>query len=314
MVTEGGDVVRLPDGATHGVALMLCVEMCSNFPYWSSTWDDRKGAIDADTKRYIAQLSSRAHELQIPLHFIVLGSSLEDPDIDYLLRARDHGHVFGNHTYSHLFVKARTIPSLQAVYQKQPWRANGRAPLQIIRDEIHQTTLAIRERLGVAPAGLRTPGGFATALHDAPELQQVLLEEGFSWASSHYHLPITQTRRPDADSVAAAVRASVDELQPYHYAGGLLEIPTAGMSDVWAFRVLDLDRSGWLNACRAALDRTREIGGFLVIDTHPAVLAARDPFCDTLALVAAARDQGAWIATMGEMAERLDAVPERMVQ
>lgn len=307
-------MVPLPEGATHGVALMLCVEMCSNFPYWSSTWDDRKGAIDGGTKRYIAQMSSRAHELHIPLHFFVLGSSLEDPDIDYLLKARDRGHVIGNHTYHHVFVKAQTVPSLQVVYQREPRRANGREPLQIVRDEIHQTSLAIRERLGVAPAGLRTPGGFATALHDAPDLQDVLLDEGFIWASSHYQLPIAQVRRPDADTVAAAVRASVDALQPYRYASGLLEIPTAGMSDVWAFRVLDLDRPGWLCVCRAAIDRTRDIGGFLVIDTHPAVLAARDPFCDTLELVAAARDQAAWIGTVGEMAQRLDATPERIVQ
>ena len=303
-----------PGGATFAVSLTLDVEMCTNFPYWTAVWDHRKGALDADTKGYVAQLSSRAHELGIPLQYFIVGSALEDPDLAYLLLTRDLGHAIGNHTYTHVSVKAKTVPSLQVVYKQEPWRACGREPLQVIRDEVHQSTLAFRQRLGIEPAGFRTPGGFTTGLHDVPEVQQVLTEQGFTWASSHYHLDVGADKRPPRDVVAAAVRASVEELQPYRYPGGLLEVPMMGMSDIWAFRVLDLDRADWLYACQVAIDRARELDGICSILAHPAVLACRDPFCDTVRLVAAARDQGGWIADNAAIAALYGTKGERTEQ
>ncbi len=302
-----------PSGASFCVSLTLDVEMCTNFPYWTSVWDHRKGALDEGTKRHVERLSTTAHELQIPLQYFIVGSALEDPDLDYMRRARDLGHAIGNHTYTHVSVKAKTVPSLQVVYRNEPWRAYGREPLRIIQDEVHQTTLAIRERLAMEPVGFRTPGGFNTALHDVPEVQRALLEEGFSWASSHYALAVGPEKRPPRDAIAAAVRASVDDLQPYRYPSGLTEVPMMGMSDIWAFRVLDLDRADWLFACQVAIERAEEIGGVCSILSHPAVLASRDPFCDTVKLVAAARDRGAWAADNGQIARHLGVLPERSV-
>ena len=39
------------------------------------------------------------------------------------------------------------------------------------------TSEAIRQRLGVEPAGFRTPGGFATGLDGREDLQKLLLAE-----------------------------------------------------------------------------------------------------------------------------------------
>ena len=45
---------------------------------------------------------------------------------------------------------------------------------------------AMRTRLGIKPAGFRTPGGFADGLNGRPDVQQMLLDCGFKWASCKY--------------------------------------------------------------------------------------------------------------------------------
>ena len=108
--------------------------------------------MDDDSKHYVLRMHEVAHLYGVPLYFLCLvGSSFEDPDIDYLKALVAAGHEVGNHTYTHLNVKATTVESLQAVYANAPWLANGRTPLQIIHDEVRATNAAIRERLGITP-------------------------------------------------------------------------------------------------------------------------------------------------------------------
>jgi peptidoglycan/xylan/chitin deacetylase (PgdA/CDA1 family) len=293
------------------------LEMCTNFPYWTSVWDDRKGAIDEDNKRYVGRLLEVAEEFRAPLHFWILGSSLEDPDVDYLRRAVAEGHAIGNHTYTHVNVKATTVPALQVVYRNEPWRAAGRPVREVQRGELRMTWLAIQERLGVATRAFHTPGGFAVGLADSPAFLDLLEEEGTPYVGSHYSLKLPREVRPTIENLRAAVVESVSRLQPYRYAAaagesitgsgrvgsGLLEIPSMGVSDVWAFRHFKLDKSEWLAAMRAAVEHARDEGLVLSLHHHPPVLAARDPFCETLELcLRLAREGDAWIATNDELA------------
>src|SRR5437667_2910951 len=46
------------------------------------------------------------------------------------------------------------------------------------------TTLFRSSRLGIEPAGFRTPGGFADGLDTRADLRKMLKDQGFTWVSS----------------------------------------------------------------------------------------------------------------------------------
>ena len=99
------------------------------------------------------------------------------------------------------------------------------------------TTVAMKQRLGVAPDGFRTPGGFADGLDPRPDLQKMLLDLGFTWVSSKYpaHERGKEHERPTPD-VFASIIAAQAKAQPYVYPSGLIEVPMNPISDVTAFR------------------------------------------------------------------------------
>ena len=294
-----------PNGAQFCLSLTFDVEMCTNFPYWTSVWDHRKGAIDADCKLYIQKLNAVAAKYGVKLHYFLVGSALEDPDLDYLKAGVEAGHAFGNHTYSHVNVRAKDIPRLQVTYAAAPWRAQGRSALTCIRDELRQTSSAMREVLGVDPVGFRTPGGFVDGLHAVPEVQDLLQDEGFGYASSHFRFPVDPTRkRPPAAQLESAMRESLDLLQPYRYPNGLPELPPTGITDIWGFRYLDLDRWEFINLLKHGIDHAHTNGQVFTMTFHPPVLATRDPHCDVLETVlpyALEKSGGCWMATNDEV-------------
>ncbi len=298
-----------PNGARFCLSLTFDVEMCTNFPYWTSVWDHRKGAIDADCKLYIQMLNAVAAKYGVKLHYFLVGSALEDPDLDYLKQAVDAGHAFGNHTYTHVNVRAQEVPQLQVTYAAAPWRAHGRSALTCIRDELRQTSSAMREALGVDPIGFRTPGGFVDGLHAVPDVQDLLKAEGFGYASSHYRFPVDPTRkRPPRAQLESAMGESLDSLQPYRYPNGLPEIPPTGITDIWGFRYLDLDRWEFIELLKHGIDHAHANGQVLTMTFHPPCLAARDPHCDVLETVlpyALAKPGGCWIATNDEIQQHL---------
>ena len=67
----------------------------------------------------------------------------------------------------------------------------------------------MKQRLGIAPAGFRTPGGFSNGLDDREDLQQMLLDEGFSWVSSKYpsHLSGEKHQPPSEDVYSSILNA-----------------------------------------------------------------------------------------------------------
>lgn len=294
-----------PNGADFGLSLTFDIEMCTNFPYWTSVWDHRKGAIDEDSKLYMGKMLDVADTFGVKFQFFLVGRALEDPDIDYLKRMTAEGHAVDNHTYNHVSVKAQDIPQLQPVYANAPWRAAGLNALECIEREVRQTSTAITEKLGVAPTGFRTPGGFNNGLDDVPAVQEVLSDAGMQYASARYYFPVDpEQKRPSADVLNQAMEASVDALQPSRYPNGLPELPLAGITDIWAFRVLDLDRWEFINVLKRGIDHAHANRQVLSLCFHPPVLAVRDPHCDMLNIVlryALEKPGGCWITTNQEM-------------
>ena len=299
-----------PNGAEFSLSLTFDIEMTPNFPYWTSRWNHRKGEIDEATKLYLRKMSEIAKSYGVKLQFFLVGSALEDPDIDYLKQLVDDGHAIDNHTYTHVNVKAKDIAGLQEVYAAAPWRAVGLTPLEVIRREVRQTNEAIEEKLGERPQGFRTPGGFAGGLDDVPEVQDLLKDEGFRFASANYHYPVDHTERHQPrEELEAAFRASLNVLQPYRYPNGLLEIPLMGITSIWAFRHMDLDRWEFIDLIKAGVDHAHENMQIFSLCCHPSDIAARDPHCDMVDSVlrhALDKPGGCWATTNREIADHLN--------
>ncbi len=309
-----------PAGFRFALSLTFDLEMCSNFPYWSSVWDHRKGALDDDTKRYVLKLADLARDAGVKFQWFLVGSGLEDADLGHLRRLVADGHAIGSHTYRHVNVKAQTIAQLQVVYQQDPSLAAGLTPTEAIRNELQMTTLQMKQRLGIAPRGFRTPGGFGNGLADVPAVQKLLLDEGFAYASSHYNFPARPelwqqareamtSRNPkpslEGAELQRAQRASIESLQPYRYPGGLLELPMMGLSDVQSFRNYDLERETWLRLLEHGVEVAHERKLVLSVLLHPCVLAVRDPHAAAVRrLIARAQSLHGWIATNDEIAAR----------
>lgn len=305
-----------PNGSRFAVQLSFDVEMVTNFPYWGSFWNHRKGAIDEPTKEYVRKISQTCAKYGAKAHFFLMGSLFEDPDVDYLKEALDAGHAVGNHTYTHVRITARDTSQLAGVYDFSPWLAAGRTGPEVVRQEIQMTTEAIRTRLGVEPKGFRSPGGFPNGMNDAPDVQKMLQEEGFWWISTHYDDTIQRQdfqvtrdirRKMPLAQLKEAFNKSTSALQPYYYPSGLLEIPLSGITDVVAWRGYGPDLGEWLEMLVSGVDYAHEHGLIFMLTTHPAVLAAIDPECQTVDVVlrhALEKEGGVWLPDMEEIAER----------
>ena len=119
-------------------------------------------------------------------------------------RSCEAGHPVGNHTYDHVNVLATRPEDVQFRFQRAPWLIEGRAPAEVIRDNVRLATAAMKARLGIEPAGFRTPGGFADGLRDRPDVRAMLRDQGFGWVSSLY--PPHEAPRPAEEPGADGLR------------------------------------------------------------------------------------------------------------
>lgn len=295
----------MPTTRSCALSLTYDIEMCTNFPVWEDVWDHLKAAIDQTTKDYVAGLADIAAERGVKLQFFVLGGSFEDPDLDYLKRLVADGHALGNHTYRHVNVLAKTFPELQITYRNDPTLADGYDdPLAAKAGEIAETTRQMVEHLGVRPRGFRTPGGFQTGLAPVPEVQQVLLDQGFDYCSGQYRLPLREN--PTHADREDGVRWSVEHLQPYRYPTGLLEVPMTGISDIWAFRNQKISLDEFIALTSHGLRVAAEAGGCYSALMHPQVMAARDPDRQAIrALLDLAGSLDAEVVTNDQIADRV---------
>lgn len=296
------------------IAITFDLEMSAEYPEPGMTeWNYRKGDLDSATKRYATEAAKFVKGRGGLIHFFALGQTLEQEDVGWLKDLAAAGHLVGNHTYDHVNLKAVTPETAQFRFQRAPWLVRGQTVTEVIEDNIESCTLALRSRAGITPQGFRTPGGFPDGLSDRPDLQAMLLGQGFTWVSSKYppHKAGVPKQEPDEAVYADIVRAQA-ESQPFVYPSGLIEVPMSPISDVTAFRANGWKLDCFLKATRLAVEHAVNTGGVFDFLAHPSCLVVEDPtfeavklICD---LVAAAGDCAA-IADLGAFAARAAAPP-----
>ncbi|MGI8965394.1 MAG: polysaccharide deacetylase family protein, partial [Limisphaerales bacterium] len=262
------------------VAISLDLEMARNFPKWEDThWDYEKGNLNDETKKYAVEAARRVKAAGGVIHFFLVGRALEQENVDWLKEIIQMGHRIGNHTYDHVFVRAKTLDEIQYIFKRAPWLVAGKKPLDVIRENIELCSDAIKTRLGIEPAGFRTPGGFADGLAPAPEVQQMFLDLGFKWISCKYpaHLYNETPEAAPTQKVFDDIVRAQKEAQPFIYPSGLIDIPMSPISDIGAFRNGKWELKHFLKAIRLGVEWAIEKGAIYDFLSHPSVLSAKDP-------------------------------------
>lgn len=291
------------------VAITLDLEMSRQYPTAGQThWDYEKGNLDAATKRYAVEAARRVKARGGRVHFFCVGRVLEQENVDWLRELICEGHPVGNHTYDHVNVKATRPEDLQFRFQRAPWLIEGQTPEQVIETNIRLCARAMKSRLGIDPAGFRTPGGFADGLTDRPNVQRMLLGQGYRWVSSLYPAhPGSAPGPPPGADVLRGIVAAQAKAQPFRYPTGLIEVPMSPVSDVTALRAGKWPLDAFLDATTQALTWTIENRAVFDFLAHPSCLGIEDPefqaidrICD---LVSDAR-AAATFATLDEFSRR----------
>jgi len=284
------------------IAITLDLEMSRNFPVWEEMrWDFEKGNLNDETKRYTVEACRRVKQYGGVLHTFCVGRVLEQPDVEWLKGIAQAGHPIGNHTYDHVNVTATRPEDIQFRFQRSPWLIEGRKPAEVIRENIRLTSVAMQTRLGVGPAGFRTPGGFATGLNGREDIQRMLLELGFTWVSSLYpaHAVGQPMTEPD-EGVLASIVAAQANAQPFVYPSGLIEVPMSPISDVGAFRNGRWKLESFLEAIRRGVSWAIERGAAYDFLAHPSCLYVTDPKFQAIELICQLVDKA------GDRAELVD--------
>ncbi len=261
------------------VAISLDLEMAANFPRWEDThWNYEKGNLDLATKNYAVEAARRIKAQGGVAHFFVVGRVFEQENVDWLKELVRAGHAVGNHTYDHVNLLATKPAELQFRFQRAPWLIEGRSVPEVLRENIRLTTAAIQQRLGLAPSGFRTPGGFPDGLAHRADLQALLVDLGFKWVSSKYpaHPNTRPGLTPTPEVYDGIVRAQI-AAQPFAYPGGLMEIPMSPISDISAFRGGRWQLEYFLEAIRRAVTWAIENRAVFDFLAHPACLSTMDP-------------------------------------
>jgi peptidoglycan/xylan/chitin deacetylase (PgdA/CDA1 family) len=284
--------------------------MSRHYPTWDQThWDYEKGNLDAATKRYAVEAARRVKAKGGVIHFFALGQTMEQDDVGWLRELAAAHHPIGNHTYDHVNVKATRAQDIQFRFRRAPWLIEGKAPAKVIADNIRLAALALKERIGIVPDGFRTPGGFADGLADRADLQALLLDLGYSWASSKYPAhPIGADGASPGREVIDGIVAAQKQAQPFVYPSGLVEVPMSPISDVTAFRSGRWPLAAFLEAVGAGVAWAIEQRAVFCFLGHPSCLVVTDPAFRTVELVCElvrkAGDQAA-IADLDTIARRM---------
>jgi peptidoglycan/xylan/chitin deacetylase (PgdA/CDA1 family) len=261
------------------LAITLDLEMSAQYPKPGMTeWNYQKGNLDEETKNYSLKAARLVKKTGGVIHFFCVGRVLEQPDVEWLTELAKEGHPIGNHTYDHVNVKATKAEEAQFRFQRAPWLVKGKSAAEVIRENIRVTTEALEQRCGIKVSGFRTPGGFNNGLADRPDLQELLLDLGFTWVSSQYpsHLGVKPGERP-TDEVFKSIRRAQEEAQPFRYPSGLIEIPMSPISDVTAFRSQKWTLQEFTKAIRLAVEWAVEQKKAFTLLAHPSCLVVEDP-------------------------------------
>jgi peptidoglycan/xylan/chitin deacetylase (PgdA/CDA1 family) len=308
-IAAGAGYSSLPQKRKALVAITLDLEMSAEYPTRGMTeWNYRKGDLDADTKRYAVKAAEVAKDRGGLIHFFAVGRTMEQPDVGWLKDIAAAGHPVGNHTYDHVYLLATKHEDVQFRFKRAPWLIRDKPIATVIEENIATTTAALKERAGITPNGFRTPGGFPTGLKDRPDLQKMLLKQGFTWVSSLYprHTCGTPKEQPGEAVYADIVKAQA-AAQPFAYPTGLIEVPMSPVSDVNAFRTHFWKLDWFLKAIRLAVEEAIKTGGCFDFLAHPSCLVVEDPTFETVKLMCSlVKDAGDKAAIVGldEFAKR----------
>lgn len=296
------------------IAITLDLEMSRNFPRWEDThWDYEKGNLNEETKQYAVEACRRVKATGGVVHCFAVGRVLEQASVAWLEEIAKAGHPIGNHTYDHVNLLVGKPADIQFRFQRSPWLIEGKEAAQVIRENVRLCSLALKQRVGVEAAGFRTPGGFAEGLAGREDVQEMLLDQGFTWVSSKYppHANGEAGREPSQqvyDSIVAAQAAA----QPFVYSSGLIEVPMSPISDIGAFRTGRWKLEWFLKAVRLAVEWTIEHRACFDFLCHPSCLYATDPEFKAIDLicemVGKAGDKAS-LVDLGTMARSVKAKP-----
>ena len=237
----------------------------------------------------------------------MLGRALEQENVDWLEEILREGHPVGNHTYDHVRLTARKPERLQHRFARAPWLIHGRSVQEAIVENIRMTELAMQERLRVKPAGFRTPYGFPRGLAGRRDLQEMLLALGFTWVSSLYCQPRDLKKSKPTAADFAAVTRFQRKSQPFVYPSGLVEVPTAPLSDCNAFRTRKWKLDEYLKMIEKSAQWAIEHRAVYNFGAHPSVMVVEDPEFRAIDLVCELVQRAGKRAALVD----LDAIAER---
>lgn len=290
------------------IAITYDLEMSRHYPKRGYTeWDYQKGNLDEATKKYSVAAARIAADKGVRIHFFLVGRVLEQDDISWLQEIHEMGHPIGNHTYDHVNLLATTPSQTQFRFTRSPWLIANKTVPQILRENIRLTEIALQQRAKIKQAGFRTPGGFSQGLTERVDLQELLLELGFTWVSSKY--PRHRANRESEgvpQSTYDDIIQSQQAAQPFKYKSGLVEIPMSPISDVNAFRSNFWKLDEFIRAItlsiKSVIDK-RQTYDFLC---HPSCMLVEDPGHQTLRAIidtTKANADIAEIATLDQIAQ-----------
>jgi hypothetical protein len=312
MGTAVGAGALAREGRPALIAITLDLEMSRNFPTWDEThWDYEKGNLNAETKRYTAEACRRVKAAGGLIHCFAVGRTLEQEDVAWLQGVAQAGHPVGNHTYDHVNVKATRPADIQFRFQRAPWLIEGKTPREVVQENIRLTGAALKARAGIEAAGFRTPGGFHNGLADRPDIQRMLLDLGFTWASSKYPAhPMTPAGLEPTRAVFDGIVKAQEQAQPFVYPSGLVEVPMSPISDITAFRGGRWKLAWFLEALRLAVACVIERRAVFDFLAHPSCLYVVDPEFRAIELICEL------VGKAGKQAKLvdLDTIAKRAVQ
>jgi hypothetical protein len=291
------------------LAITLDLEMSRNFPQWEDThWDYEKGNLNDATKKYALEACKRVKAAGGALHCFAVGRVFEQESVAWLKEIAKAGHPVGNHTYDHVNVLATKPEDIQFRFKRSPWLIDGREPRDVIRENIRLTSAALKTRIGVDPAGFRTPGGFADGLTGRPDVQLMLAELGFTWVSSKYPAhPVGEPKSEPTQAIYDGIVKAQAAAQPFTYPKGLIEVPMSPISDIGAFRGGRWKLEWFLKAVRLGVEWAIENKAVFDFLGHPSCLYVVDPEFKTIGLICdlvKKAGKRAAIADLGTMAQR----------
>jgi peptidoglycan/xylan/chitin deacetylase (PgdA/CDA1 family) len=272
------------------VSISFNLEMMRGYPTpQHANWDYEKGNLDAATKKYALEAARRVKAAGGRINAFIIGSTLEQEDIEWLKELAREGHLLGNHSYDHVALKAATGDAIQHRFRRSPWLVAGRKPAEVIEENIRLAHVAVKQRLGVECAGFCSPSDYREGLVDRPDLQQLMLSLGYRWVCCKSTGVPRELGAQGSEQALQAIVAAQKETQPFVYPSGLIEIPRSVPADASLFRAARWSLSSYLEAVRRTLDWTVENRGLYHYVCHPALLSIEDPdmkimdiLCDTV--------------------------------